>query len=242
MAVKIVVASGKGGVGKSSVSSGLCRSLASAGRRVLAIDCDIGLRSLDIFFGVSEKVVFDWGDLLMERCTADQALIRSGEGVLLLAAPASFDDEFTVEKFSALFVELEQSVDYIIFDSSAGISKSFKLASCCADMGLIVATPDEICVRGSAITAKELEKNGVNNIRLIINRFHKKKVAKGRRLNIDEVIDSSFVQLIGIVPEDEALAFSAPKGLPLPANSPSQSAFSRIVIRLEGGQIPLKLK
>ena len=76
MAEIILVASGKGGSGKSSFTAGVSRALTSLGKKVLAIDCDIGLRSLDIMFDVSEKVVFDWGDLLLSRCTPEQAVIK----------------------------------------------------------------------------------------------------------------------------------------------------------------------
>ena len=92
MAQIILTASGKGGSGKSSFVTGVSRALTSLGKNVLAIDCDIGLRSLDIMFDVTEKVVFDWGDLILERCTPEQAIIKGD--IDLLAAPRNFSDEF----------------------------------------------------------------------------------------------------------------------------------------------------
>ena len=68
MAEIYATVSGKGGVGKSTFVAGVSKGLADLGRRVLAVDCDIGLRSLDLLFGCSDKVVFDWGDLICGRC------------------------------------------------------------------------------------------------------------------------------------------------------------------------------
>ena len=69
MAEKIVVASGKGGVGKSSCTVAIGKELAYRGYRVLLIDTDTSLRSLDVLLGVSDRVVFDWGDVICERCS-----------------------------------------------------------------------------------------------------------------------------------------------------------------------------
>ena len=133
MAEIILIASGKGGSGKSTFVSGISNALAALGKKVLAADCDIGLRSLDLMFGVTENVVFDWGDLLLERCTREQAVI-SGK-VDFLAAPRSFDDDFTPESVSALFRSFSDDYDYIILDAPAGIDRGMRLAASAADRG-----------------------------------------------------------------------------------------------------------
>ena len=127
MAEIIVVASGKGGSGKSSFTAGVGRALANLGKKVLAIDCDIGLRSLDLLFGVSEKVVFDWGDLVCDRCTFEQALISSE--IDLLAAPRNFSDDLSPEATAKVFRSFSEDYDYIILDSPAGIDRGFRLAA-----------------------------------------------------------------------------------------------------------------
>ena len=109
MAEIILVSSGKGGSGKSSFTAGVSRALAACGKKVLAIDCDIGLRSLDLLLGVSDKVVFDWGDLLLERCTAEQAVVEGA--VDLLAAPPRFNNAFTAEAVSAMVKSFKPHYD-----------------------------------------------------------------------------------------------------------------------------------
>ncbi|MEE1011931.1 MAG: AAA family ATPase, partial [Acutalibacteraceae bacterium] len=140
MAEIILVASGKGGSGKSSFTAGVSRALTSLGKKVLAIDCDIGLRSLDIMFDVSEKVVFDWGDLLLGRCTPEQAVIKGN--IDLLAAPRNFSDDFTPEATAKTFSSFSEDYDYILLDSPAGIDRGFILAASAADRAVVVSTPD----------------------------------------------------------------------------------------------------
>jgi len=240
MAKKIVVASGKGGVGKSTLAAGLSSAMAGLGKRVLAIDCDIGLRSLDLMLGVREQVVFDWGDLILYRCEPQQAMIISN-GPILLAAPQSYNDTFTRENFRELIKSFNAHFDYIFIDSPAGISGGFRLAAGAADTGIVVATPDEVCVRGGAVAAGEMIDMGVSNPRLVINRFSKKAVFKGRLLNIDDVIDAAGLQLLGVVPEDEEIAFCATTGKAFPQDSAAAQAYKRIARRLEGESLPLKL-
>lgn len=240
LAKKIVVASGKGGVGKSTLTAGLAGALTGLGKSVLVIDCDVGLRSLDLMLGVREMVVFDWGDLVLYRCEPQQAMLKT-DGPVLLAAPLSNSDAFTRENFRGLVKSFENYFDYILIDAPAGITGGFRLAVGAADTGIIVATPDEVCVRGGGIAADQMIEMGVFNPRLVINRFSKKAVFRDRLLNIDDVIDAAGIQLIGVVPEDGEVAFCATTGRPFPENTPAGRAFKRIAGRLEGESLPLKL-
>ena len=233
----ILVASGKGGSGKSSFVTGVGRALTSLGKKVLAIDCDVGLRSLDIMFDVTEKVVFDWGDLLLERCNAEQAVIK-GE-IDLLAAPRSFSDDFTPEATAKLFKSFSEDYDYILLDSPAGIDRGFSLAASAADRAIVVSTPDYVCVRSCGRAFDELRRMGKEDVRLVINMFDVKPVCKRRLLNIDQCIDETGVQLLGIVPRDASLGYCSVTGEVPGAFSPSTLAFSRIAKRLRGQRVPL---
>ena len=237
MAQIILVASGKGGSGKSSFVTGVGRALASLGKKVLAADCDIGLRSLDIMLGVTEKVVFDWGDLLLERCTAEQAVIKGDIG--LLAAPRSYSDEFTPEATAKLFKSFSEDYDYILLDSPAGIDRGFSLAASASDKAIVISTPDSVCVRSCSRAFDELRRMGKEDVRLVINMFEVKPLCKKRLLNIDQCIDETGVQLLGVVPRDYAISFSTVTGKQPDCDSPSTLAFSRIARRITGKRIPL---
>lgn len=237
MAEIILVSSGKGGSGKSSFTSGVGKALAASGKRVLAVDCDIGLRSLDLLLGVSDKVVFDWGDLLLDRCSAEQAIVKGG--VDLLAAPARFNDAFLPEALARLIKSLKPSYDYIIMDSPAGIDRGFQLAAAAAERAIVVTTPDSVCVRSCGRAFDELYRLGISDVRLVINMFEVKPVCKRKLLNIDQCIDETGVQLLGIVPRDPNLGYCSVTGVSPGEFSPSTLAFSRIAKRITGKRVPL---
>ncbi len=237
MAEIILIASGKGGSGKSTFVSGISNALAALGKKVLAADCDIGLRSLDLMFGVTENVVFDWGDLLLERCTREQAVI-SGK-VDFLAAPRSFDDDFTPESVSELFRSFSDEYDYIILDAPAGIDRGMRLAASAADRAIVVSTADSICVRSCARAFDELRRLNIEDTRLVINMFEVKPACKHKLLNIDQCIDETGVQLIGVIPRDINIGFSSVTRKAPDADAPSSLAFNRIAMRITGKRVPL---
>ena len=199
MAQKIAIASGKGGVGKTSVCVGIGKALTALGMKVLLIDCDC-LRSLDVLTGVTEQLVYNFGDVIFGRCAAEDALYEN-EGLSVVTCPDSYDN---ISDYSMkwLISKYEKDFDYILLDAPAGIERGLHMALSVADRAIVVSTPDLVCVRSACIAGKEIEKAGINNIRLVINRVSKKDVIRGRLLNIDSVIDATQVQLIGIVPED----------------------------------------
>ncbi|MDY5948599.1 MAG: P-loop NTPase [Oscillospiraceae bacterium] len=237
MAQIILVASGKGGSGKSSFVTGVSSALAAMGKKVLAVDCDIGLRSLDILFGVTEKIVFDWGDLILDRCTREQAVIKGRAD--LLAAPRSFCDELTPEASEKLFKSFSEDYDYIFLDSPAGIDRGFQIAAAGADRAIVVSTPDSVCVRSCSRAFDELRRLGIEDVRLIVNMFEVKPVCKRKLLNIDQCIDETGVQLLGIVPRDIAVGYSSVTGTAPGEFSPSTLAYSRIAKRITGKRVPL---
>lgn len=237
MAEKIVVASGKGGVGKSSCSVGIGKELSNRGYKVLLVDTDIALRSLDVLLGVSDRVVFDWGDIICGRCNDRKAIIR-GRKVDLLSCPLRFDERFTPEAMKETIMLYDKSYDFIIIDSPAGVGSGLDIAAAAADRALIISTSDKVCVRSAARAAQRLYDKGIDDVRLIINRFVRKPVRKNKLLNIDSVIDNTTVQLIGVVPEDENITFGI---IMKRKNQVSYQPFVRITNRLLRREEPLNL-
>lgn len=239
MAVKIVVASGKGGVGKTTLTVALGKALTAFGNRVLIIDCD-RLRSVDLLVGITKELVYDFGDVILGRCEAEQAVYEQ-KGLCVISCPSDYDN-ITVEGMKKLTEHYDCDYNYILFDAPAGIGEGLKLACAAAERGIVVSTPDLVCVRSACTAAREMEKMGVKESRLIINRAHKKDIVKGRLLNVDKVIDSTQVQLIGVVPEDEKLKLGAMGGDIYKKRQLSYTAFSNIAKRICGQYIALDLK
>lgn len=237
MAEIYVVASGKGGVGKSTFVAGISKALSGYGKKVLAIDFDIGLRSLDLLLGNGDQVVFDWGDAVTGRCTPEQSIIKGY--VDFVSAPRSFEDDFTESLFRDYLKSVSIAYDYIFIDAPAGIGTGFSLASKCASKGIVVTTPDCICVRSCSRAHQEMLSNGINDIRLVINMFDLKPVTKNKLLNVDECIDETGVQLLGVIPMDRNIAFTSVIGKDPDEFTSSNQAFYRIAGRLAGKRIPL---
>lgn len=239
MSKVICIASGKGGVGKSSVTSGIASCLAAEGFRVLCLDFDISLRCLDIMLGVSEKVVFDWGDFALGRCDAAQCIVECGENLFLAASPAESDDNFTTSVIARMVNSVRNDYDFVLIDAPAGVQEGFLLAASAADSVILVSTPDLVCVRSCSAAGRILRNSGKENIRLIINRFNSKAAVKGRFLNIDDCIDAAGVQLLGVVPEDRLVTFSPEVEGRGEGYSPAGTAYERIARRLCGEDVPL---
>lgn len=240
MARKIILASGKGGVGKSSLTAGIAIELCNMGQNVLVIDFDIGMGCLDLILASDDTGIFNWGDVVKGSCEPMQA-IRSTVGPSLLTAPTRFDCDYTGDSVRDMIAEYDDLFDYILMDAPAGVSGGFLLAAACADEGIIVSTADEVCVRVGAFAGEKLSELGVTDIRLIINRFNKKLTSQGHYLNIDDVIDATVLQLIGVVPEDKKISYCSVVGMTTLDSSKAKEAFKRIAMRLEGFNVNLKL-
>lgn len=238
MAKKIVVASGKGGVGKSTFTVGLAKALTAMGNKVLIIDCD-RLRSIDLLLGVTAELVYDFGDVIKENCEPEAAVYQN-KGIDVISCPLSYDG-IEKEDMKAFAEHYDYDYNFILFDAPAGIDKGLELAAAAADSGIVVSTPDLVCVRGACTAAREIEKTGVAETRLIINKAHKKDIIKGRLLNVDKVIDSTMVQLIGVVPEDPKLRLGSMGGEIYKRGQLSRTAFSNIAKRLCGKYVALDL-
>ncbi|MEE1319904.1 MAG: AAA family ATPase [Acutalibacteraceae bacterium] len=238
MAEKIVIASGKGGVGKTSLTVGIGKALSAMGKKVLIIDCDI-LRSVDLLTGVTEKLLYDWGDVIFGRCNPEDAVYVSSD-VSVITCPPDYDG-VTEGRMKKLLQNYEDDFDYIFIDAPAGIDRGLTVSCAAADRGIVVSTPDLVCVRSACVAGAQMNKLGVEDVRLIINRVMKKDIKKGRLLNIDSVIDSTQIQLIGVVPEDAKIRLSAMGKSIYRKGQVSYIPFGNIAKRIDGDYIALKL-
>ena len=243
MSKVFTVVSGKGGVGKSTFCANIAISLAEQNKKVLLIDGDAGLRSLDLLLSVDSMVVYDWLDIIENRCDHNKARLFFNDNLQLLPAPITYPDSLTKEIFMDMIGKFREEYDYIIIDSPAGTGELPLLYANCSDMCIVVATPDEVSARSACAVGNALIKQGVkeDNLRLIINRFDEKAVKRGKLLNIDDMIDRTYIRLLGVVPEDRNLMyFSVTENL-LSDHSYTKNAFGNIAKRILGKEVPILL-
>ena len=149
MSTAVVVTSGKGGTGKTSLTGGVSSCLAALGRRVLCIDMDIGLRNLDISLGLTDRALMDFTDVLEGRCSLKRAAVPHPviKNLYLLTAPLTLSPGISEERMKAFLRTAREQYDYILMDSPAGMGEGFRLAVCGADRGIVVSTTDTSALR-----------------------------------------------------------------------------------------------
>lgn len=240
----IAVVSGKGGTGKTSFTAGVGAALALAGKRVLCLDCDVGLRNLDLALGLSDRALMDFSDVAQGRCALDSAVVEHARlpGLYLLTAPVRTRGRPVTEaQMASLLAEVRKKYDYCLLDAPAGLGSGFLLATCTADRAVVVTTADASSLRDAQHTVMELERFGSGSLHLVVNRV-RRKMLRSMHATIDDAIDKAGLPLIGVVPEDDALPLCLNQGTPLlltGSQSPAAAAYRNIAKRLQGGKAPL---
>ena len=242
MGTVIVVTSGKGGTGKTSLTGGVASCLAALGQKVLCIDLDIGLRNLDISLGMTDRALMDFTDVVEGRCTLERAAVEHPviRGLYLLTAPVRpTPDALDEEKMKAMLLQARAQFDYILIDSPAGLGNGFRLAVCGADRAVVVSTNDSSALRDAQRTVVELGRR-LDTIHLVMNRIQP-KLLRRLRTTIDDAMDAAGLPRLGVVPEDSQVILAANTGEPLILFSRKGAALAYLNIakRLMGQRVPL---
>ena len=238
----IAMLSGKGGTGKTSLCAGIAEALAQSGKQVLCIDCDIGLRNLDIALGISEVGTLSFHEISSGQYAPEAATVHPVYPTLqFLTAPMNVTTD-TIDRleFARMLDNARRTYHYIFLDSPAGIEAGFQLTAHCADRIVLVTGADPASVRDARQAADKLELMGKKNVRLIVNRIQKKMTATVG-LTVDDIMDQAGVPLLGIVPEDSNVTLSAAFRQPLLGytNRGAAAACRRIAKRLQGISVPI---
>ena len=230
----IAVVSGKGGTGKTSFTALVGSALAEMGHRTLCLDCDVGLRNLDLALGMSDSALMDFTDVILSRATLEQAAVRHPrcDRLYLLTAPVGLHEDIRTSEMKGLLDEVRSRFDYCLIDSGAGLGDAFRLATCAADRAVVVATTDPTSLRDAQRTVMELRDYPNGRLHLVVNALSS---------NIDDAIDAAGLPLLGVIPEDE--------GIPIALGRSALTVFSRessaeiacrnIARRLTGERVPL---
>ena len=243
MSVSIVVTSGKGGTGKTSLTGAVGSCLAALGNKVLCIDMDVGLRNLDITLGMTDRAVMDFTDVLDGRCELSLAAAQHPAipGLYLLTAPTALESAATEADMVRLVAEAKESFDFILMDCPAGLGEGFRLAVAAADRGIVVSTTDPSALRDAQRTVMALTPQ-MATLHLVMNRVQTKMIKK-LRTNIDEAMNTAGLPLLGVVPEDSQVTLAAGAGQPLilTERKGAAVAYLNIAKRLMGRQVPLMM-
>lgn len=239
-----LVASGKGGVGKTTVCSNVAAALSET-HRVLVLDADLDLSNLDLAFGLRNRHVYDLQDLYLRNCSFEDAAVTVPGHPNLTAVFAPLHREVSPEVLlrflRKLVEEKRKEYDFVFLDCPAGMGQTLEILSNPRDRVLLVTTPDRTSVSDGERLAEFLFRKGCERCRLIVNRVRPTLIKKNHAPDIDDIIDTTAIRLIGLIPEDvsviragntDTLAYDLPK-------SRSRRAFRNISLRLTGEEVAL---
>jgi septum site-determining protein MinD len=241
----ILICSGKGGVGKTTLTANLGIALAGEGVRTAVLDADFGLRNLDLLLGLENRIVYTAQEVLSGTCRLEQAMVKHKQVPNLSLLPAGNPrmlDWLKPDDMKRIVELIKPLVDVILIDAPAGIEDGFRNAAAAAEEAIVITTPEVSAVRDADRVVGLLQSQGINPVALVLNRVRPKMMANQEMLGVSDVTDILALPLLGLVLEDEQVIVSTNKGEPLTLNgsrSPAAQAYRNIAKRLRGEEIPV---
>jgi len=224
----ILICSGKGGVGKTTLTANLGIALARLGHTVAVLDADFGLRNLDLLLGLENRIVYTAQEVLAESCRLEQALVRHKQEPNLSLLPAGNPrmlEWLTPEDMQKIAGQLAERFNYVLIDAPAGVEQGFRNAAAAAREAIVVTNPEVSAVRDAD---------------RVIGLLH--MMADQEMLSVDEISDMLALPLLGLVLEDQKVIVSTNRGEPLTlgdSSTPAARGYRNIARRLAGESVPL---
>ncbi len=217
MAKKIVVTSGKGGVGKTTVTANLGIMLSNMGFNVVMVDIDFGLNNLDVVMGVENRVVYDILDVLDGRCRLKQALVQDLLRKNLYILPSNSlgaSANVTGQNVKLIIENLSPVFDYVLIDCPAGIDVGFYRAVSCADEAIVVATPNLPSLRDADKVISILHSYELDRVGLVVNRARGDLIVSEKMMSPSDIKSLLRTDLVGVLPEEDVVFVSCGVGVP----------------------------
>lgn len=223
----IAITSGKGGVGKTQLSANIALALARRGQKVLLLDADLGLASLDLALGIHPQA--DLLSVVRGERSIDDILVEAAPNLQLVpACPGRYEmanlGTAERERVRATIEELARRFDVLIIDTGAGIGANSVGFAALANEVLLVTTPEPTALRDAYAMAKVLNKRaGVDSLQLVANQVTSE--AGGlevyeRLLGIAQRFLTLELSYLGCIPKDESVARAVVSGEPYVQGAP----------------------
>lgn len=234
----IAIVSGKGGTGKTMFTANIGASLAKMGKSVVLVDMDTGLRNLDLYLGLENRVVYDINDVMTGACRIRQAIIKDKTfpGLSFMAASPKRDEgNLTPFHVRVLCARLAERFDYVILDAPAGIDDGLDMVLGGAQEVVVVINPEISSIRDSELVTSFLRERGMNRIYYVINKINVKLINSGFAPSVEEVMRGIRSRVIGLIKEDENIHISTNLGIPVvfKENTYIAKNFEKIAHRLD---------
>lgn len=226
MARIIAIASGKGGVGKTTITANLAAALAKLGRSVVAVDSNITTSNLGIHLGIPMYPI-TLQDVLNGKARVKDALYSHALGFRVLPADISLDKltNANTSELIDVFYKLTDA-DYVLIDTAAGLGKEALASVEAADEVLVVTNAELPAMTDAVKLASLAEGFETYPIGVVINRFR----GRGYEIAPREVGEFLSLPLLGLVPEDEHIKRSLVFRTPVVHYKPSSRAARELML------------
>lgn len=205
MMKSIVITSGKGGVGKTTVTACLGKAIAALGKRVALIDADFGLNNLDVVLERENCVVYDIADVIENKCRVRQALVECGRNLFLLpSAHGYLGEKVTAQNIKLILNSLAVTFDYVLVDCPAGIEAGFSRAVGACESALVVTTPHISALRDANKVITLLSSYKMTPT-VVVNRVRGDLLAEGKIPSKDEIESILKARVDGVIPETDGV-------------------------------------
>ena len=236
MATIIAVASGKGGVGKTLITASLAVSLQRHGHRVLAVDADMGLRNLDLMFGMQDDVLYDVGDVMKGNCSTQEALLHVTDQLDFLAASQKHTwEKIDAPSYQYIVEKVSQKYEYVLLDCPPGRGRAFKDAVAIADTMFFVIEPTWSSMRDAARVMQFCNKHKRFHYDVLFNNFYGSDPGY---VSVQEMLQILNPETIaGILPHDAVVHAAAQQGSLISCqDTPFYDAMEQTVEYIETGK------
>ena len=236
----ITVTSGKGGVGKTSVSVNLAISLARLGKKVVILDADFGLANIEIMLGIRPQ--YNLADLMFRGKGMRDIITYGPENIGFISGGSGINEMANLNKTQIVdliqkMAELDQLADIVIVDTGAGIGNSVLEFVAASEEVLLVATPEPTSITDAYALLKSLNRNSSYQktqtvVELIANQIrgtsdaaelHEKLgIVVNKFLNID-------IDFLGAIPYDDNMSKAILRQVPVVLSAPESKAAKSIM-------------
>ncbi|MCR5585807.1 MAG: MinD/ParA family protein [Lachnospiraceae bacterium] len=232
----ITVTSGKGGVGKSSISLNLAICISRMGKRVVLLDADFGLANIEVMLGVRPKA--NLADLMFRGKDLKDIIMDGPEGIKFISGGSGIQELARMNREQCIYltkklVELDELADVIIIDTGAGISDSVLEFVASSNEVLLIATPEPTSITDAYALLKALNRKSEfskssTTIKMIANRVRNED--EGRNVlyeNMKNVVDRFLnisLEFLGSIPQDDQVSKAVMKQTPVTMCAPNSGA------------------
>lgn len=235
----ITLASGKGGVGKTTITANLGIALAKSGSSVCLIDADIAMANLSLLLGMQSSPI-TLHDVLLGESSVDDAIYDGPEKVNFIPSGLSIESYKRVdsERLESVVKEISDRFDFILLDAPAGIEKNVLSSLSASSEVLLVTTPDSPSIADVLKTKIVAQRIGAKPIGIIINFVRGEK----GEVNSEDIMKMLELPVYGLVPFDDEVrrSFMQEKIAPViirKPSTPASIAIQKIAMKLSGKQV-----